>query len=117
MPKKLPEANMRDVKSLPTIPRNGYAEDYRDDWIDLVARRLTKKYPRLTRAQRYVMASVVFDRKYRGREDYKILGFDARNRPCFERKDYGNAMRRWATTQSGDPTDIVEPVGEYKEAA
>lgn len=116
MPKKIPTEYIGDPKTLPTIPRNGYAEDYKDDWIDLVARRLTKKYPRLTRAQRYVMAAVVFERKYRGRDDYRILGFDARNRPCFERREF-KTLRQWATTQAGDPTDIAMPIGDYKEAA
>lgn len=107
---------MGDTHTLPTIPHTFYAEDYRDDWMDLVARRLIRKYPLLSRGQRFVIASVVFERKYRGREDYAFIGFDAGGRPVFQRKEFGE-IRQWATGKSGDPVDIKEPITILKTEA
>jgi hypothetical protein len=133
---KIPETHMGAVDEIPRIPSNGWAEDYRDDWINLVARRLTRQMSDLSAPQRRVLASVAYDRKYRkalsecekcggsgcetchdrgeiATPTIRYIGRDARTRPVCERLEHGK-WRRWAIGREGQPVDPSDPVTEEK---
>jgi hypothetical protein len=70
-------------------------------------KQLMAKYPFLSRRQAFAMASIEIrpDRNAGAR----LVGFDARNRPVYEREEHGR-MRRNAHTKGADPCDVTEPV-------
>ncbi len=109
---KIPEDYMRinPTSIIPGLPPNAYVEDYKDDWQELVSRRLKKKFPWTTAPQRRVLANVSYRRMYRGEKDtIKVLGIDARGRPVITRFEYG-AWHTWAVGQSGDATNPKDPI-------
>lgn len=76
-------------------------------------RQLRAKYPHLSQRQAYAMASIEIrpDRNSGAR----LIGFDAKNRPVYERTEYGR-VRRNAHTRGGDATDVIDPVRPPEEA-
>jgi hypothetical protein len=60
----LPDLKTEDDGITPVMPQGAYAPDYKDDWVALVTRRLTKKMPDLSTGQRRVLASIAFTRRY-----------------------------------------------------
>lgn len=63
--KHLPNIDPGEDGIAPVIPKGGYAEDYRDDWISVVSRRLARRVPDLNSGQRKVLASIAFQARYR----------------------------------------------------
>lgn len=114
MPLKIPEDYMRINSNsiIPALPPNAYAPDYKDDWQELVSRRLKKKFPWTTAPQRRVLANVAYRRMFQGEKDtIKVLGIDAKGRPVITRFEYGS-WHTWAVGQSGDATDPKDPIRE-----
>jgi N-acetyl-anhydromuramyl-L-alanine amidase AmpD len=74
--------------------------------ITNLTKEIRQKYPHLTRQQAYVMAAVEIrpDRN----SDSRFVGWDAKNRPVFERVEFGTT-RLSAQTRSGDPTTPAQP--------
>lgn len=75
------------------------------------ARQLRRKYPHISAAQAFSMACIEIrpDRN----AGAHLIGFDARQRPVYERTEYGR-VRRNAHTKGAAPADVTEPVTPIK---
>lgn len=77
------------------------------------ARQLRAKYPFLSARQAFSMACIEIRPDRNG--GAHLVGFDARNRPVYEREEYGRT-RRNAHTKGADPCDVTEPVRPVENA-
>lgn len=108
----------RNLKSVLVLPRYDvpFFRDCQDSFVDLVARRLAsvEGFSHLSRGQRFVIASVIFNRKA-GRpadEVGRLIGWDQIKRPVLQRIEHG-AKRVWAITRDGGPVDPRGSVAPY----